>query len=77
MSENPAAEGAETIVVAESGVGEGGTADPLEYLRSIFPTLGMKIAQSDGMSNAHNLTGMVDFDYIRINDAGSFVKFLN
>ena len=33
-------------------------------------TLGMKITQRDGMINAHNLTGMDDFDYIRVNDAG-------
>ena len=29
------------------------------------------------MINAHNLTGMDDFDYIRVDDAESFVKVWN
>ena len=36
--------------------------------------LGMKITQRNGMINAHNITGMDDFDYTRVDDAGSFVK---
>ena len=39
--------------------------------------LGMKTTQHDGMINAHNLTDMDDFDYIRVNDARSFVKVWN
>ena len=35
------------------------------------------ITQSDGMINAHNLTIMDDFDYIRVDDAKSFVKVFN
>ena len=29
------------------------------------------------MINAHNFTGMDDFDYIRVDDGGSFVKVWN
>ena len=52
-------------------------ADPLEDVRSIFTTLGMRINQCDDMINAHNLTEMDDFDYIRVDDAGSFIKVWN
>ena len=60
-----------------AGEGTGRTADPLDDMRAIFAMLGMKITQRDGMINAHNLMGMYDFDYIRVNDAGSFIKVRN
>ena len=60
---------------AEEGVGE--TAEPLDDLRAIFTTLGMIINQLDGMINAHNLTNMDNFDYIRVEDAKSFAKVCN
>ena len=60
-----------------AGEGTGRTADPLDDMRAIFTTLGMTITQSDGIINAHNIMVMGDFDYIRVDDAGSFVKVWN
>ena len=37
----------------------------------------MTITQLDGMINSQNLTGMDDFGYIRVDDAGSFIKVWN
>ena len=37
----------------------------------------MMITQRDGMINAHNITSMDDFDYIRVDDAKSFVNVWN
>ena len=49
----------------------------MDDVRSIFTILGMIIKRHDGMINAHNLTSMDDFDYIRVDDAVSFVKVWN
>ena len=49
----------------------------MDGMRAIFNTLDMMITQRDGMNNAHNLTNMDDFDYIRVDDAKSFVKVWN
>ena len=43
-------------------------------MRAIFTTLVMPITQRDGMINSHNLTGMDEFYYIRVNYDGSFIK---
>ena len=77
MAANPVAAEAAGLDVLAAGTGAGGTADPLDDVRAIFTTLRMKITQRDGMINSHNLTGMDDFDYIRVDDAGSFVKVWN
>ena len=77
MAANPAAAGGLEQAAAVAGAGAGGTSDPLDDMRAIFAMLGMKITQRDGMINAHNLMGMYDFDYIRVNDAGSFIKVWN
>ena len=77
MAANPAASGAIGLAASEAGAGAGGTADLLDDMIAIFTTLGMKITQCDGMINAHNLTSMDDFHYIRVDDAGSFVKVWN
>ena len=57
-----------------AGAGAGGTAYPLDNIRSIFATLGMIITHRDGMINAYNLMGIDDFEYFRVNDDESFVK---
>ena len=49
----------------------------MDGMRAIFNTLDMMITQRDGMNNAHNLTNMDDFDYIRVDNAKSFVKVWN
>ena len=74
IAENPAAEGAAGLAAAEAGAGMGGEVDPLDDVRDIFTTLGKKITQSYGMINTHNITGMDNFDCIRVDDAKSFVK---
>ena len=74
MAANPEASGAAGLDAAAVGSGVGGTTDPLDDVRAILTTLGMKITQRDGMSNAHNLMVMDNFDYIRVDDSGSFVK---
>ena len=74
MAANPAAAVAAGLAAEEAGAGAGGTEDPLVDVRAIFTMLGMKITQRNGMINAHNITGMDDFDYTRVDDAGSFVK---
>ena len=74
---NLAAVGEAGIAAVAAGEGAGGMADPLDDVRAIFTTLGMTITQCDGMINDHNLTGMDDFDYIKVNDAVSFVKVWN
>ena len=70
MAANPEAAGLEGIAVEVAAAGTGGKSDPLDDVRSIFNTLRMTITQCDGMINAHNLRGMDDFDYIRVDDAG-------
>ena len=70
MDANLAAAGSAGISAAAEGAGAGGTADTLYDVRAIFTTLGMTTTQRDGMMNTHNLTGMENFDYIRVNDAG-------
>ena len=77
MAPNPEAAGAAGLAAAASGAGAGGPADTLDEVRAIFNTLGMTITQRDGIINAHNLTSIDDFDYIRVDDAGSFVKVWN
>ena len=77
MAANPATAGESGLAAAAEGVGAGGTIDPLDNVRAIFITLGMTITQRDVMINSHNLTGMDNFDYIRVNDTGSFVKVWN
>ena len=77
MSEKPAAAGAAGISASVAEVGVGGTADQLDNVRVIFTTLGMTITHCDGMINTHNLTGMDDFYYIRVDDSGSFIKVWN
>ena len=46
-------------------------------MRSIFTIPRIKTTQRDGMINAENLIGMEEFDYIRIDDAGSFINIWN
>ena len=77
MAANPASAGAVGLAVAESGAGMGGASEPLDDVRSIFTTLGMTIIHLDGMTNAYNLMVMDNFGYIRVDDAGSFVKVWN
>ena len=77
MAENPAAAGAAELAAASAGSGTGGTADPLNDVRAIFTMLGMIISQRYGIMNANNITGMDEFDYIRVDDAGLFVKVWN
>ena len=77
MTANPEAAGAAGLSAAAVGVGAGGMIDQLEDVRAIFTTFGMTNTQYDGMINSHNLTGMDDFDYIRVNDAGLFIKVWN
>ena len=77
MAENPAAAGATELAAASAGSSAGGTADPLDDVRAIFTMLGMIISQRYGIMNANNITGMDEFDYIRVDDAGSFVKVWN
>ena len=74
MAVNPAAEVAAGLAMELAGEGVGGTEDPLDDMIAIFTTLGMTITQWDGMINANNPTGMDDFDYIRVHDAGSLNK---
>ena len=74
MVGNPEAAGADGLAAAASGVRSGGMVDPLDDVRAIFTTLGMTITQRDDMMNSHNLTGMDNFDYIRVDDSGSFIK---
>ena len=69
ISANPAAAGAEGLASSESGAGAVCTADPLDNMRAIFTTLGMTTTQIGGIINTHNLMGMDDFDYIRVNDS--------
>ena len=71
MTANPEAARASGLSAAEAGAG--GTADPLYDVRDIFTTVRMTTNQRDGMINAHNLPGMDDFDYIRFDDARSFI----
>ena len=77
MSAKLVAAGESGLAVASSGAGEGGTADPLEEVKVVFTTIRVKITQRDGMINAHNLTVMDNFDYISVDDAGSFIKVWN
>ena len=77
MAANPSAEGAAVIAAEELGAGAGGTADPSDDVRSIFNMLRMTITHRDDMINAHNITGMDNFDYIRVDDARSFIKVWN
>ena len=77
MAANPATAVAAVIAVTAAGAGAGVMTDSLDDVRAIFTTLGMKITQRDGMIKAHNLTGMDDFDYIRVDDARSFIKVWN
>ena len=70
MATNPAAAGSEVLAAEEAEAGAGGTADPLDDVRAIFTTLGMTTNQRDGIINAHNITGMDDFDSIRVDDDG-------
>ena len=77
MAANPVASVSEGLAAAASGAGTGGTADPLDNVRAIFTTFGMTTTHHDGMINVHNLTGMDDFDYIRVNDVRSFIKVWN
>ena len=77
MAANPADAGASGIAASAAGVGTGGPEYPMDDVRSIFTILGMIINRRDGMINAHNLTSMDDFDYIRVDDAKSFFKVWN
>ena len=77
MAANPAAAGASVLSAATLGTVTGGPTDPLDGVRAMFTTLVMKITQRDGIINAHNLTSMDDFDYIRVDDVESFVKVWN
>ena len=77
MSVSSAAAVPAGLSASSGGAGKVGTADPLYDVRSIFTILGMTITQHDGIMNAHNLTGMDDFDYIRVDDTGSFIKLWN
>ena len=77
MAVKPVSAGAAGLTTAAAELGASETEYPLDNVISIFTTLGMTITQRDGMNNAHNLTGMDDFDYIRVDDAGSFVKVWN
>ena len=77
MSIKPSTVAASVLAVAEAGSGAGGMEDPLDDVISIFTTIGVTINQCDGIINAHNLTGMDDFDYIRVDDSVSFIKVLN
>ena len=52
----------------------GRTAYPLDNVRSIFTTIGIATTYRYDMISTHNLTGMDNFDYIRVDDAGSFIK---
>ena len=69
MAANPEAAGSAGLAAAAAGDGAGGTLDPLDDVRAIFTTLGMTITHRDSMINAYNLTGMEDFDYIKVDDA--------
>ena len=77
MAVSPEAAGSEGLAAAETGASAGGTIDPLDNVRSIFTTIGMTTTQRDDTINAHNLTGMDTFYYIRVNDTGSFIKVWN
>ena len=77
MAANSADSGAEGLDATAAGAGAGGIADPLDDVGAIFTTLGMTTTQRDGMINAHNITGMDEFDYIRVDDAVSFIKVWN
>ena len=77
MAENPSAAGAAGLSAASAGVWVGGTEDPLDNVIVIFTTLGITITQHDGMFNAHDLTSMYVFDYIRADDARLFIKVWN
>ena len=68
MAENPEPVVASGLAVAAAGAVAGGPEDPLDDVRAIFTTIGMTINQRDGTINAHNLTSMDDFDYIRVDD---------
>ena len=77
IAANPAAAGLAGLAAEAAGAVAGGTEDPLGDVRAIFTTLGMTITQRDGMINAHNIMGMNNFDYIRVDDDGSSVKVWN
>ena len=77
MAANPADTGAAGLATESVGVSAGGTKDQLDDVRSIFTTLEMAITERDFIIIAHNFTNMDDFDYIRVNDSGSFVKVWN
>ena len=74
IAANPEAAG---LAAAAAGAGAGGTAYPLDDVRANFTTPRITITQHDGMINAHNITGMDNFDYIRVDDAKSFFKAWN
>ena len=77
MAANPAAAGASGLSAATSGTVTGGPTDPLDDVRAMFTTLVMNITQRDGMINAHNLTSMDNFYYIRVDDSKSLVNIWN
>ena len=77
MATNPGAAESAGLAVEAAGADSGRTEDALDDLRAIFTTLVMTITQTDGMINAHNLTVMDDFDYIRVDDDISFIKVWN
>ena len=77
IAANIAATVAAVLAAAVVGVGTGGAADPLDDVKSIFTTLGITITQRDDMINSHNITGMDEFDYIRFDDSGLFIKVWN
>ena len=77
MAANPVAVRASGLAAEAAGAGVRGTVDPLDEMISIFTMLGIKINQRDGMISVHNLTGMDDFYYIKVDDAESFVNIWN
>ena len=77
MAANPVAVRASGLAAEAAGAGVRGTVDPLDEMISIFTMLGIKINQRDGMISVHNLTGMDDFYYIKVDDAESFVNVWN
>ena len=70
MAANPAAAGTAGLSTEAAGADAGGTTDPMDDVRAIFTKLRMKITHRDGMIHTHNLKGMDNFDYIRVDDAG-------
>ena len=77
MAANPAAAESAGLAATSAGADVGGMKDSLDDVRAIFTMLGMTISQRDGMINAPNITCMDDLDYIRVDDAGSFIKVWN